>query len=126
MDILHASTDPDLLTRLKEMLGSANRADIAVGYFFMSGFGAVADELSRLNKTRSLGRTHRPAHPGGCRCRLATGQTPRGTSERRKDRPPADSARQRQLAPQPAYPAASPPWHRRTRTRRLSNGSRDW
>ena len=61
MDILHASTDPDLLTRLKEMLGSAARADIAVGYFFISGFAPVADELSRLNKTRILvGRTDRP------------------------------------------------------------------
>ena len=58
MNILHATTDPDLLTRLKQMLGSANRADIAVGYFFVSGFGAVADELSRLGKIRILvGRT---------------------------------------------------------------------
>ena len=60
MTILHATTDPDLLTRLKQMLGSANRADIAVGYFFVSGFGAVADELSRLGKVRILvGRTDR-------------------------------------------------------------------
>ena len=54
MTILHASTDPDLLTRLRQMLSSANRADVAVGYFFMSGFGQVADELARLNKTRIL------------------------------------------------------------------------
>ena len=61
MDILHASTEPDLLTRLKDMLSSADRADIAVGYFFMSGFEAVANELSRLNRTRILvGRTDRP------------------------------------------------------------------
>ena len=61
MNILHSSTDPDLLTRLKDMLSSADRADIAVGYFFMSGFEAVADELSRLNRTRILvGRTDRP------------------------------------------------------------------
>ena len=61
MSILHSKTTPDLLTRLKEMLGSANRADIAVGYFFVSGFGAVSDELLRLNKTRILvGRTDRP------------------------------------------------------------------
>ena len=60
MNILHASTNPDLLTRLKQMLGSASRADIAVGYFFVSGFGAVADELSRLGKVRLLvGRTDR-------------------------------------------------------------------
>ena len=50
MNILHATTDPDLLTRLREMLGSSARADIAVGYFFMSGFDAVADELLRLGK----------------------------------------------------------------------------
>ena len=60
MNILHATTDPDLLTRLKQMLGSANRADIAVGYFFVSGFGAVAEELSQLGKVRILvGRTDR-------------------------------------------------------------------
>ena len=61
MTILHATTDPDLLTRLKEMLGSAARADIAVGYFFISGFSAVSEELGRLKKTRILvGRTDRP------------------------------------------------------------------
>ena len=59
-NILHATTDPDLLTRLKQMLASADRADIAVGYFFMSGFSEVADELSRLGKVRILvGRTDR-------------------------------------------------------------------
>ena len=61
MNILHAATDPDLLTRLKQMLGSASRADIAVGYFFVSGFDAVADELSQLGEVRILvGRTDRP------------------------------------------------------------------
>ena len=61
MTILHATTNPDLLTRLKEMLSSAARADIAVGYFFMSGFSAVSEELLRLKKTRILvGRTDRP------------------------------------------------------------------
>ena len=61
MTILHATTDPDLLTRLKEMLGSAAHADIAVGYFFISGFSAVSEELGRLKKTRILvGRTDRP------------------------------------------------------------------
>ena len=52
MTILHAKTDPDLLTRLRQMLVSADRADIAVGYFFMSGFSQVADELAKLRKTR--------------------------------------------------------------------------
>ena len=61
MTILHATTDPDLLTRLKEMLDSAARADIAVGYFFISGFSQVSEELMRLKKTRILvGRTDRP------------------------------------------------------------------
>ena len=61
MNILHATTDPDLLTRLREMLGSSARADIAVGYFFMSGFEAVSDSLSRMEKVRILvGRTDRP------------------------------------------------------------------
>ena len=60
VNILHATTDPDLLTRLKQMLESAGRADIAVGYFFMSGFSEVADDLSQLGKVRILvGRTDR-------------------------------------------------------------------
>ena len=61
MTILHASTDPDLLTRLRQMLSSAARADIAVGYFFISGFSQVVDDLARLNKTRILvGRADQP------------------------------------------------------------------
>ena len=60
-NILHADTDPDLLTRLREMLDSSARADIAVGYLFMSGFEAVADSLKRLDKVRILvGRADRP------------------------------------------------------------------
>ena len=60
MNILHAKTDPTLLKRLKDMLGSADRADIAVGYFFVSGFDAVADDLARLSQVRILvGRTDR-------------------------------------------------------------------
>ncbi len=59
-NILHSTTDPTLLARLKEMLGSSARADIAVGYFFISGFEAVADDLARLGKVRILvGRTDR-------------------------------------------------------------------
>ena len=61
MTVYHAKTDPDLLTRLRQMLGSSARADIAVGYFFMSGFAEVVDDLARLNKTRILvGRADRP------------------------------------------------------------------
>lgn len=48
MDILHAKTEPDSMTRLREMLGSADRADIVVGYFFVSGFAAVADEDGKI------------------------------------------------------------------------------
>ena len=60
MNILHSSTDPNLLTRLREMLDSSARADIAVGYFFMPGFGAISAELSRLDKVRILvGRADR-------------------------------------------------------------------
>ena len=54
MNILHASTDPPLLERLREMLASSARADIAVGYFFVSGFEAVAGDLSELDKVRIL------------------------------------------------------------------------
>ena len=49
-----------MLQRFKEMLGGSARADIAVGFFFISGFEAVADDLSRLNKVRILvGRADR-------------------------------------------------------------------
>ena len=56
MNILHATTDPTLITRLRQMLGSAERADIAVGYLFISGFSAVAEELGRLEKVAGAGR----------------------------------------------------------------------
>ena len=60
-NILHAGTDPDLLTRLREMLDSSARADIAVGYFFISGFEIIADSLARLDRVRILvGRADRP------------------------------------------------------------------
>ena len=42
------------------MLASSSRADIAVGYFFMSGFQQVANDLAGLVKVRILvGRTDR-------------------------------------------------------------------
>ncbi|MCY3923790.1 MAG: phospholipase D-like domain-containing protein, partial [Chloroflexi bacterium] len=60
MSILHSTTDPTLLDRLKQMLGSSERADIAVGYFFISGFDRVAAEFAQLKKVRVLvGRTDR-------------------------------------------------------------------
>ena len=61
MNILHATTEPSLLDRLKQMLASSARADIAVGYFFISGFEEVADDLVALDGVRILvGRTDRP------------------------------------------------------------------
>lgn len=61
MNILHAHTHPDMLTRLREMLASASRADIAVGYFFISGFAQTAHDFARLRKTRVLvGQADRP------------------------------------------------------------------
>ena len=49
-----------MLTRLKDMLASSARADIAVGYFFMSGFQQVAEDVAGLDKVRILvGRTDR-------------------------------------------------------------------
>ena len=62
MNILHARTSPDLLTRLRQMLASASRADIAVGYFFISGFAqTTAHDFAHLRKTRILvGQADRP------------------------------------------------------------------
>jgi len=60
--ILHAHTDPSLVERLKVMLAGSARADIAVGYLFLSGLNAVAPELERLDKVRVLvGRTDKAA-----------------------------------------------------------------
>ena len=111
MTILHASTDPDLLTRLREMLGSAHRADIAVGYFFMSGFGQVADEMSHLNKTRILlGRADPPTleavaagvrQADTLRARLETDQiVPRRQREVVADQAATDIARSVAAMPQ--------------------------
>jgi len=61
VNILHATTDPTLLTRLKETLKHTHKADIAVGYLFISGFNEVTEELSKLEKTRVLvGKVDRP------------------------------------------------------------------
>ena len=60
-NMLPATTNPHLLTRLQEMLDSLARAHIAVGCFFMCGFEAVADSLALLDKVRILvGRADRP------------------------------------------------------------------
>lgn len=60
VNVLHATTDPTLLDRLKQTLSHSDKADIAVGYFFVSGFNAVAPEITALQKVRLLvGRTDR-------------------------------------------------------------------
>ena len=38
MNILHATIEPSLLARLKQMLSSAGRVALAVGYLFIPGF----------------------------------------------------------------------------------------
>ena len=66
MTILHAHSDPQFAAHLRSVLADANgqphSADIAVGYFYLSGFAQVADLLaSRPGKVRLLiGRTDRP------------------------------------------------------------------
>ena len=57
MNILHATTNPDLLNRLREMLCSSARADIAVGYFSLSGFDAVADDSHGWTRLACLSQT---------------------------------------------------------------------
>ena len=66
MTILHANSDPQFTEHLRSVLNEANgqphSVDIAVGYFYSSGFAEVADLLSaRPGKVRILiGRTDRP------------------------------------------------------------------
>ena len=60
MNIIHATSVPTFTEDFKAILTEAGSADIAVGYFFMSGFTAVAHELSGVAKIRILvGRTDR-------------------------------------------------------------------
>ena len=66
MTILHAKSDPQFTEHLRSVLNEANAqpysVDIAVGYFYLSGFAGVANLLStRPGKVRILiGRTDRP------------------------------------------------------------------
>ena len=66
MTILHAHSDPDFVQHLRRVLDEANgkphSVDIAVGYFYLSGFRAVSDLLAnRPGQVRLLlGRTDRP------------------------------------------------------------------
>ena len=66
MTILHAHSNPQFADHLRSVLADANgqphSVDIAVGYFYLSGFAQVADLLaSRPGAVRILiGRTDRP------------------------------------------------------------------
>ena len=52
VSLRHDALPPDA-TRVAQRDGAA-RADIAVGYLFISGFNALAEQLARLEKTRVL------------------------------------------------------------------------
>lgn len=54
MNIIQATSDPTFTADFKAILTEAKSADIAVGYFFMSGFATVAHELSGVAKIRIL------------------------------------------------------------------------
>ena len=78
MTILHAHSEPQFAEHLRSVLAEANgqphSVDIAVGYFYLSGFTKVADLLaSRPGRVRILiGRTDRPT-----REEIAAGYDPR-------------------------------------------------
>ena len=50
MTILHAGSEPKFTEHLRRVLGEANgtplSVDVAIGYFFMSGFAQVANPLA--------------------------------------------------------------------------------
>ena len=63
MTILHAHSDPHFAAHLRaDANAHPHSVDIAVGYFYLSGFAQVSDLLdTRPGKVRILiGRTHRP------------------------------------------------------------------
>ena len=78
MTILHARSEPKFTEHLRSVLAEANgtphSVDIAVGYFYLSGFAQVADLLaSRPGRVRILiGRTDRPTQQ-----EIAAGYGPR-------------------------------------------------
>ena len=62
MNIIHATSAPAFTADFKAILTDTKSADIAVGYYFMSGFTAVTHELSGVAKIRILvGPTDRVA-----------------------------------------------------------------
>ena len=82
MTILHAYSAPQFTEHLRSVLneanGQPNSVDIAVGYFYLSGFSEVADLLAaRPGKVRILiGRTDRPTSQ-----EIAAGYSPHEASE---------------------------------------------
>ena len=82
MTILHAASDPQFAQHLRTVLaeanGEPNSVDIAVGYFYLSGFAEVADLLAqRPGKVRILiGRTDRPTSQ-----EIVAGYGPRESTE---------------------------------------------
>ena len=81
MTILHATSDPQFASYLRSVIaeasGQPHSVDIAVGYFYLSGFTQVADLLAtRPGKVRILiGRTDRPTN-----AEIAAGYSPRETA----------------------------------------------
>ena len=82
MTILHADSDPKFTEHLRSVLneasGQPHSVDIAVGYFYLSGFAEVADLLAaRPGKVRILiGRTDRPTSQ-----EIAAGYSPHEPTE---------------------------------------------
>ena len=82
MTILHAHSDPQFTEHLRSVLSEANgqphSVDIAVGYFYLSGFTQVADLLgARPGRVRILiGRTDRPT-----RAEILAGYSPHESAD---------------------------------------------
>ena len=82
MTILHAHSTPQFTEHLRSVLAEANgvphSVDIAVGYFYLSGFNQVADLLAaRRGKVRILiGRTDAPT-----RAEITAGYNPRESAD---------------------------------------------
>ena len=82
MTILHAHSTPQFTEHLRSVLAEANgqshSVDIAVGYFYLSGFTQVADLLAkRPGRVRILiGRTDRPT-----REEIVAGYNPRESTD---------------------------------------------
>ncbi len=82
MTILHVTSDPQFTQRLRTVLREANgtphSVDIAVGYFYLSGFAEVSDLLAqRPGKVRILiARTDRPTSQ-----EIVAGNSPKEANE---------------------------------------------